>query len=200
MKLDILPFGLYGENVYVLHDKKHVLIIDPGAKAKQISAMIGEDEVVDAILLTHGHEDHTLSVDDLVDIYHCPVYLHESDFVLVDPQDTRNIGSYVTPVYSPLHKLDKVLDIGPFHMDVYHTPGHTEGSVCFRYKNMLFSGDTLFAGSCGRTDLFSGDESKMLASLQFLKTLPRDLTVYPGHGPGTTIGQEADTNFYMMGL
>ena len=99
MKFDILPFGLYGENVYVLHDKKHVLIIDPGAKAKQISAMIGEDEVVDAILLTHGHEDHTLSVDDLVDIYHCPVYLHESDLVLVDPQDTRYIGSSLTPAY-----------------------------------------------------------------------------------------------------
>lgn len=200
MKLDILPIGLYGENIYVLHEKDHVLIVDPGAHAKEIAKTISDKETADAIILTHGHEDHTGAADDLVDMYHCPVYLHESDFVLVDPHDTKNVGGYVTPVYAPLHKLEPEVDAGIFHIVVYHTPGHTEGSCCIRYRNILFSGDTLFAGSCGRTDLYSGDEEKMLASLQFLATLPRDLRVFPGHGPSTTIGQECDTNFYMIRL
>lgn len=200
MKLDILPIGLYGENIYVLHENGHVLIVDPGDHAKEIAKVIPDNETVDAIVLTHGHEDHTSAVDDLVDMYNCPVYLHEGDFGLVDPRDTRNAGAYVTPVYAPLHKLQEETDAGTFHLVVYHTPGHTEGSCCIRYRNILFSGDTLFAGSCGRTDLYSGDERKMVASLRFLKTLPRDLRVFPGHGPSTTIGQECDTNFYMMGL
>lgn len=200
MKLEVLPIGLYGENIYILHENDHVLIVDPGAHAKEIANMISKKETVDAIILTHGHEDHTGAVDDLVDMYHCPVFLHERDFGLVDPEDTKNVGSYVTPVYAPLHKLEKETSAGTFRLVVYHTPGHTEGSCCIRYRNILFSGDTLFAGSCGRTDLYSGDETKMIASLHFLKTLPRDLRVFPGHGPSTTIGQECDTNCFMMGI
>lgn len=200
MKLDVLPIGLYQENIYVLHDHGHVLIVDPGAHADIIARCIGDDEKVDAIVLTHGHEDHTGAVDDLADRYHCPVYLHEDDFQLVDPHAPRGFAAYVTPVYTPVEKLQENTDAGTFRLQVYHTPGHTEGSCCILFRNILFSGDTLFAGSCGRTDLFSGDEEKMRASLRFLKTLPKDLRVCPGHGPSTTIGQECAVNMFMQGL
>lgn len=199
MKLDILPIGLYQENIYLLHVHDHVLIVDPGAHAKVICQYIGDKEVVDAIVLTHGHEDHTGAVDDLVDIYHCPVYMHEADRDLVDPALVRGLG-YASPVYTKINDLCDPLQAGTFALKVYHTPGHTEGSCCIGYKNILFSGDTLFAGSCGRTDLYSGDEQKMLSSLRFLKSLPKDVTVYPGHGPSTTIGQEAAVNMFMQGL
>ena len=199
MKLDILPIGLYQENVYLLHDRGHVLIVDPGANAKVIRKYVGDGEKVDAIVLTHGHEDHTVAVDDLVDLWHCPVYLHPADRDLVDPALSKGIG-YASPIYAQVNDLCDPLQAGIFSLTVYHTPGHTEGSCCIRCKNILFSGDTLFAGSCGRTDLYSGDEQKMLSSLRFLKTLPTDVTVYPGHGPSTTIGQEAAVNMFMQGL
>lgn len=200
MKLDVLPIGLYQENIYVLHDQGHVLIVDPGAHAAAVARAVGKDETVDAIVLTHGHEDHTGAVDDLTDLYHCPVYLHEADYQLVDPCAPRGTRAYVTPVYAPLSPLKEETQAGHFRLRVYHTPGHTEGSCCIAVRGILFSGDTLFAGSCGRTDLFSGDEEKMLSSLRFLKTLPHDLTVCPGHGPSTTIGQECAVNPFMQGL
>ena len=80
MKIETLPIGLYGENSYILHDNGHVLFIDPGRFAQELAQHVGADETVDGILLTHGHVDHTGAVDDLYEIYHCPVYLHEGDF------------------------------------------------------------------------------------------------------------------------
>ncbi len=200
MNLDILPIGLYAENVYVLHNDGHVLIIDPGASEKAIRSRIQKDEVVDGILLTHGHEDHTIAVDDLVDVYHCNVYMHDSDLQLVDPNLSRTMTGYVTPVYSKISSVQKEMKIGPFKIRTFHTPGHTKGSCCFQIRNLLFTGDTLFAGSCGRTDLYSGDQAEMDQSLAFLKTFPQDLVVYPGHGSPTTIKQEIQTNMFMQNL
>lgn len=200
MNLDILPIGLYQENIYVVHENKHVMIIDPGAHAKEIMKCIQKDEAVDGIILTHGHEDHTGVADDLVDQYHCPLYMHPMDFCLVDPNAGRDMLGYTTPVYSKIEPLQPEMKIGVFKIKVYHTPGHTAGSCCIQYKNVLFAGDTLFAGSCGRTDLYSGNEYQMAQSLKFLKTLPQDLIVYPGHGPSTTIHQEVMTNMFMRGL
>lgn len=196
MKVDTLPIGLYEENIYILHDKKQVLIIDPGRNASYIRKFIGEDETVQGILLTHGHDDHVGAADDLADYYHCDIYLHESDKQLTDPKESDKY-MFGSPVYTPVKGFQEEMQIGAFSLKVYHTPGHTEGSVCIQYRNVLFSGDTLFAGSIGRTDLFSGDDAKMIASLKMLVTLPQDLTVYPGHGPSTSIGQEIRSNPYL---
>ncbi len=199
MKIDTLPIGLYGENSFILHDNGHVLFIDPGRFAEELSRHVSDDETVDAILLTHGHEDHTQAVDDLYDIYRCPVYLHEGDFDMVDPKFGKT--NFAVPLYSPLTPYTEgEMTIGVFPLTIYYTPGHTKGSVLIRYRNRLFSGDTLFAGSIGRTDLWGGNDLEMMESLKRIKELPNDLWVYPGHGEATTIGQEKKTNPYLYYL
>ncbi len=197
MKLDILPIGLYAENSYVLHHKKHVLLVDPGRFAQRIAEVIGKDETVDGIVLTHGHNDHTGAVDDLAEMYGCPVYIHPDDRILVDKNGYGH--GYDAPIYAELTDLSGEMMIGTFPVTVYHTPGHTAGSVCVRIRGAMFTGDTLFAGDIGRTDLFSGDEMQMLESLKFLATLPHDIQIFPGHGPSSTIAQELKTNMYLMG-
>ena len=196
MRLDILPIGQFEENSYVLHDNGHVLFIDPGRYYKKIMECVGKDEVVDGIVLTHGHSDHT--VDDLCDVYNCPVYMDHHDLPLILPSNAGHYG-YSAPVYASIHDLnEKQVKIGTFSLEIHHTPGHTDGSICIRYKNILFTGDTLFASSCDRTDLYSGSDEKMRLTLEYLKTLPHDLQIYPGHGPASTIGIEVRNNPYMI--
>jgi hydroxyacylglutathione hydrolase len=195
MNLEVLPIGLYRENCYVLHDHGHVLLVDPGRYAKEILKCVKKDETVDGIVLTHGHEDHTGAVDDLVDQLHCDVYLHPDDYDLVDPKEGQK--GFCSPVYAPMKPLDHDLRVGTFDLKIYHTPGHTKGSVCIQYRNLLFTGDTLFAGDIGRTDLYGGDEGEMLSSLQFLKTLPNDLQIFPGHGPASRMKEEKERNPYL---
>ena len=196
MKLDTLPIGLYGENIYVLHENGHVLIIDPGKNAKEIAKCISKDEIVDGIILTHGHEDHTQATDDLVDIYSCEVYMDLADYDLVDPGYAGTHG-FDAPVYTPVKPLLKDMQIGSFHVEVTKTPGHTKGSCVVRYRNLLFTGDTLFAGSIGRTDFYGGDFKKMEKSLKRLKNQDDDIAIYPGHGPNSNIKIEKMTNPFM---
>ncbi|MBR4456691.1 MAG: MBL fold metallo-hydrolase [Solobacterium sp.] len=197
MKIDTLPIGLYGENSYILHDNGHVLFIDPGQYAQKLAEQVKKDETVDAVLLTHGHEDHTGAADDLCERFHCPLYLHPGDFDMVDP--SFGSSSFAVPLYTALTPLNEgELKIGPFELTVYHTPGHTRGSVIIRYRNRLFTGDTLFAGSIGRTDLYGGDDFQMLKSLAQIQKFPDDLWIYPGHGDASTIRQEKQTNPYLV--
>lgn len=196
MNLNILPIGLYQENIYILHEDRHVLIVDPGRYHERILACVEKEEKVDGIVLTHGHEDHTGAVDDLVDRCHCQVWMHPADRPLIDPREGKH--GYASPVYSPVEDLQKDMVIGHFHIHVYHTPGHTAGSVCIRYRNLLFTGDTLFASDIGRTDLYSGDEEEMYRSLHFLKTLPNDLQVFPGHGPASMMKEEKERNPWLV--
>lgn len=194
-KLDILPIGLYEENVYLLHQDGHVLIIDPGCKMKYITPYI-QDEIVDGIVLTHGHEDHTVAVDDLVEMYHCDVYMHVDEMPLVQNKFGYDIP-YYTQIYSTITPIQSEQTIGTFPIKVIHTPGHSVGSICIQYKNWLFTGDTLFAGSIGRCDLFTGDERIMFETLKIFKEMDHSITIYPGHGPSSTIGNELLYNPYL---
>ena len=105
MKIDVAINRAYDENTYIVHEDGHVLIIDPGAPAVDIIQKIDQKEIIDGIILTHGHYDHTASVDDLVDHYDCPVYLHKDDYQLVDPKYCMNIP-FCRPIYAPLNSLD----------------------------------------------------------------------------------------------
>ncbi len=121
MKIDILPIGLYQENSYVLHDKGHVLFIDPGRFADRIAETVEKNETVDGILLTHGHEDHTGAADDLADLFHTDIYMHENDLVLTDPQGSRMFG-FSAPLYHQVKPLTAQMKIGAFDIGVYETP------------------------------------------------------------------------------
>ncbi len=197
MKIDTLPIGMFEENIYILHDHDHVLIIDPGKHADIIRKYIDTKETVDAVILTHGHSDHTGAADDIADLYSCPVYIHPDDRIMIEPGKGR-VRSFEEPVYtSTTDLLPGKVRIGSFDLEVLHTPGHTKGCVMIRYRNILFSGDTLFAGSIGRTDLFGGDEEEMTESIRMILSLPNDLKVLPGHGPASTIGIEKRVNPYL---
>jgi glyoxylase-like metal-dependent hydrolase (beta-lactamase superfamily II) len=198
----------YTENTYVINEKKEAIIIDPGAHFKEIDQYINEqDYIVKGILLTHGHFDHLYSLEQTQAAYNCPVYIYnkERDF-LFDP--SLNLSS---TLHSPLIfknkssvvllEEDSIISLGNEKISVLHTPGHTRGSVCYRYKRFLFSGDTLFKGTIGRSDLPTSNKKQLMDSLKRILSKCRDNTiVYPGHGSFTTILNEKYENQYLRFL
>ncbi|WP_332618445.1 MBL fold metallo-hydrolase [Anaerorhabdus sp.] len=189
--------GMYQTNCYILKDEGHVCIIDPGKKAERIISMIQEDEIVDAILLTHGHFDHIGAVDELVKYYHCPVYVNENDHeLLTDTSKNTASGMIATVTSSTQYFHEGKMKIGHFEFDIIFAPGHTEGCTLIQYKNHLFTGDVLFFEGIGRTDLYGGNMNKMRQSLNVIKSFNPNLIVYPGHGPTSTIEHELAVNPY----
>ena len=199
MKVNMLPVGLYMENCYVVHEDGHVLIVDPGGHSDIISSVIEKDEKVEAILLTHGHEDHTSAVEELVSLFHCPVYMSVRDLPLVEESSSCQ-HPFAQPVTSKILPVKEIMDIGGFHIQMVPTPGHTHGSVCYIIENCIFSGDTLFAGSIGRTDLSDSSVEEMRESLKTVAKFPQEYTVLPGHGSATTIRDELQSNYYLIHL
>ncbi|MDR0889854.1 MAG: MBL fold metallo-hydrolase [Oscillospiraceae bacterium] len=191
MTILTLPLGNYMANCYLVFDRqKNAVIIDPGDSPAQIAAQITAQGLhVRAILLTHGHFDHVSAVGQLKAQYACPVYLHEMELAL--PQALTAGEIPCTDFYGDS------LQVGELSFRVIHTPGHSPGSVCLLCEDALFSGDTLFAGSCGRIDLYGGDARQMLCSLRRLSQLEGDAQVLPGHGAETTLRRERAENPYM---
>ena len=195
LKTYTLPLGAYQTNCYIIHDdsSKTCCIIDPGYEADTILDKLEElGLAVEAILLTHGHFDHVGAVKDLAAETGCKVYLHEAELSM-PPQMTAG-SLYYTNLYG---EGDYVEEAG-LSFKVLHTPGHTPGSVCLCSENVMFSGDTLFWGSCGRTDLPGGSWSTIRTSLLRLAALSGDYDVYPGHGDATTLSFERKMNPYMQ--
>ena len=185
-------------NCYLLKENGHVLIVDPASSPNRILSMIEEDEVVDGILLTHGHFDHIGAADALKKKLKCPIYVHEYDKRLAtDVKIDRFMSDVVVKSELSFYR-DGHNQIGAFELDVLHTPGHTDGSVCIHYKNHLFTGDTLFQCSVGRTDLYSGSDSKLKQSLRGLCTLHPETLIYPGHGECSILEFELQHNPYLF--
>ena len=202
LKIHTLPLGAYQTNCYIVHEEnaKTCAVIDPGYEAEIILDKVRSLGLsVDAILLTHGHFDHVGAVEPLVEATGCKLWMKESDWSQpIDP-----MHSFYYPIANcdftevQFCEDDEIILAGGLRFTVITTPGHTYGSVCFLCDGALFSGDTLFAGSCGRTDLPGGDPKWIRWSLERLGELEGDFAVYPGHGEATTLAAERKYNPYM---
>ena len=193
LKIHTLTLGMYQTNTYIIHEEnsKSCCVIDPGYQANTILEKLDSlGLTLDAILLTHGHFDHVGAVKDLVADTDCRVFLCADD-ALLPPMFTAG-KLYYTDTYTE----GSILNIAGLYIHVLHTPGHTPGSVCLLVDDVIFSGDTLFEGSCGRTDI-GGDWVTIQKSLKRLAAMEADFTVYPGHGGSTTLAQEKRYNPYM---
>lgn len=198
MEIKVLPVGELGTNCYILEDEgsKLAALIDPGDEAGRILEQVRKDGVqVKYILLTHGHYDHTTAVPELHEkLPEAEIYIHQAD--------SHGAGGRLFPLAGQVDDLllydeGDVLKLGELSIEVMNTPGHSLGSVVLKVENILFTGDTLFAGSCGRTDLRGGDYTQMLASLKRLALLEGDYHVLPGHDVSSTLARERQTNYYM---
>ena len=197
MKLEIMPLGAYQTNCYILYreDSPRCLVIDPGCEPERVLARLEElGKEPEAVLLTHGHFDHVGGVKVLAAETDCRVFLNPADCTM-PPQFTAG-QLYYTDAYGE----GDVLSLAGLELRVLGTPGHTPGSVCILAEDAMFSGDTLFEGSCGRTDLPGGSSATILASLARLRKLEGEYRVYPGHGPATTLSEEKRFNPYLRGI
>ena len=206
MKINQYVVGAVQTNCYFIinEDTKEVLIVDPGDAAKQLAQKVKDDGLTPvAILLTHGHFDHAGGAKAFAEEFGIKIYAHEKEKrTLEDPEYNVSwmVGS--SEVYSAdeFLKDEQELDLAGFHIRVLYTPGHTEGGCCyyFPYDNVLFSGDTLFCMSVGRTDFKGGSMSEIVRSIkEKIMVLPEDTTVYPGHNDVTTIENERMYNPYL---
>lgn len=196
MEMLCMCVGSYRTNCYMLWQKDQCVLVDPGFQPEEILEQVRcKEKTVAAILLTHGHFDHVGGVKHIAQETGCPVYIHGADVLL----PSRHAGGelYHTHTYDE----GDVLHIAGMEFKVLNTPGHTPGSVCLLSGDVMLSGDTLFAGTCGRTDLMPyGDPVDMKASLTRLKNLPGNYQVFPGHGQHSTLDEERRSNPYMQGL
>lgn len=205
LKIDTLVLGDYQTNCYIIREtnSKTCALIDPGYYPERILDRVEQLGLnVDAILLTHGHFDHVGAVERIVEATDCKLWLSESDWSQpMDPLHTYFFPLANCDFTNVLFCEDsEEITAGGLTFIVYTTPGHTSGSVCFLCENALFSGDTLFAGSCGRTDFPGGSQKWLQWSLERLAELEGNLQVYPGHGPITTLAEEKQNNPYMRGI
>lgn len=203
MDIKILITPNYGTNCYLLENESSAAVIDPGEITPELMKFAEEQKHKQnkLIILTHCHFDHIGGVEAVKQIWNCSVLIGEDEAEgLID--NRINLSGIWTPekISIPPDKTvcdGDIIELGEDTLKVISTRGHTAGSVCYLCDNILFSGDTLFRMSIGRTDLPTGDYNSLLCSLRKLSELPRDITVLSGHGPRTAIGFELDNNPYL---
>jgi hydroxyacylglutathione hydrolase len=203
-----IPLGPLQTNAYVLYNEnKEAVIFDPGEEGVKLNQLLKSEGLTPiAILLTHAHFDHIGAVDEVRDRWGIPVYIHkkEKDW-LMDPKKNGS-AKYADIKAVKVRKADFLikeegkLEIGPFCFEVFETPGHSPGSISFYFSRLgiVFSGDALFAGGIGRTDLLGGSYEVLIESINSkLMQLPEKTIVGSGHGPLTTIRMEMDSNPFL---
>lgn len=204
MKIEKIVEPYFGENMYILVDEntKKCAVIDPGgAKDKILNYIKSNSLNLDYILLTHAHGDHIGAVNYIKSKTGAKVVAHsEEKELLLDNRKNLSYSMHCGPqeVDADIYVNDKdKLDLGELRLSFIHTPGHTKGCMCIRVNNEMFTGDTLFAGSIGRTDLYSGNYKQIEKSLKKLAKYEDNVKIYPGHGPSSTLGIEKVSNPYM---
>ena len=204
LKTECIISGQFETNCYLVYDDKtkDTIVIDPGLDSKKVANKI-ENLKLNPILLinTHGHFDHITADDIIRGKYNIPLAIHKNDLpMLLDSHKNSSFffdSDIVIKEAEILFDKEETKECKLCKYSIINTPGHSIGSVCILIENFLFSGDTLFYGSIGRTDLPTGNQSEIEQSLKKLKKLNENIIVYPGHGPSTTIKQELLHNPYL---
>ena len=205
MIIETIEERFMGENTYILVDEntKKCAVIDPGASIIDILNVIEKHQfTVEYIILTHGHGDHISQAPEVKRRTNAKIVAHvKEEEVLIDR--VKNLSSQLP---GPLVEFDAdiyvdegdVIELGSLKLKIIHTPGHTKGGMSIKVGENIFTGDTLFAGSIGRTDFYGGDYKQIMKSLRKLAKYDDNAVVYPGHGPSSTIGVEKRVNPYMQ--
>ena len=196
MYIKCITVGHIEANCYIVTDDRTLecAVIDPGDETNAIMDYIEENRLVPrAILLTHGHYDHTGAAENVSIETGAPIWMSRADYTDKQGEQYR----YFAPEGTRFFMDGDIIEVGSLSFRVLETPGHSPGSVTFMCEDALFTGDTLFRGSCGRVDLDGGDMAKMLMSLKRLYNLVGDYEVYPGHGGASTLNVERASNYYM---
>ena len=194
----------FGSNTYLLVSGDEALVIDPSISVSAITAAADREKVrLTGILLTHGHFDHIISLDTLRDATGINACIHKNDAEMLSDGKKNAFYTFFgrDRAYRPAERLlsdGDVISVGDEKITVIHTPGHTGGSVCFICGDILVTGDTLFAQGYGRCDLWSGDISLMRSSLGCLREFERNITIYPGHGQPTKLGDALDEVAFLI--
>src|SRR5690625_442683 len=209
MNVKTLSLGQLGTNCYVISNGEEVLIVDPAAEPEVIFGAVEEINLpVAGILLTHAHYDHIGALDEVQQKYDTDVYMASEEKEWIGDPDLNmsfKRGSMgIEPIESDIDAVilqEGEYSIGSFNFEIFHTPGHSPGSLSFYFKEeqSIFSGDVLFNGGVGRTDLLEGSFDVLMKSIKNkLFQLDDKTTVYPGHGNATSIGKEKQTNPYIF--
>lgn len=198
MLIKILPVGHLETNCYIVTDESSLCcaVIDPGDESNTILDYVESNNLsVKAIMITHGHHDHTLAAEAVCEATGAPIYIGKGDS---GDSGSDNFYTYYTDCPFKFYKEGDVITVGALSFHVMETPGHSPGSVTLRCEEALFVGDALFRDSCGRTDLPGGSMEILAKSLRRLAELPGDYEVYPGHLDATTLDRERRFNYYVQ--
>ncbi len=202
--IKLKPLGICDTNSYIVASNAgNAALVDAPANAEHILSEIeNRGLTLKMILLTHGHFDHVGAVADLVDKTGCEVYIHERDLTKLSDPEGQLIEFFRVKGYRPFGGAKPIgdgdiLKLDEIEFDVVHTPGHTSGSVCFIAGDVMFSGDTLFKRSVGRTDMPDGNYRELMKSMEIIKDLGGDLRILPGHMSETTLENERIYNSYL---
>ena len=197
MLIKCIPVGNLEANCYVVTDEESLAcaIIDPGDEVNSIMDYIEENKLaVQAIFLTHGHFDHTGAAIDVAEETGAVIWINREDAAV---GGERSMYKFSAPEGTLFYADGDVIEVGALKFRVMETPGHSRGSVTLKCEDALFTGDTLFAGECGRADLPGGDFETLMASLRRLGDIPGNYEVWPGHMDPSTLDIEKANNYYM---
>lgn len=205
MQIKNLFPGSLGSNCYVISDSSHAAVIDPSASISGILGYLKENRLaLDYIILTHGHFDHMLSLDGLKEATGATAYIHRDDAENLSDGEKNAFSLFFgqNRKFSPCEKLllhGDTLPLGGITLEIIHTPGHTRGGICIKAGDALFTGDTIFADSYGRCDLYGGSYSTLHSSLSYLREYGKNqnLTIYPGHGGSAKLQNALDIVEYL---